>query len=46
MEFDAAVDKVLRCMGLKSLKEKQREALEAFISGHDTCVALPTGYGK
>ena len=28
-------------MGLKPLKEKQREALEAFTSGHDTFVALP-----
>ena len=33
-------------MGLKPLKEKQREALEAFTSGHDMFVALPTGYGK
>ena len=33
-------------MGLKPLKEKQREALDTFTSGHDTFVALPTGYGK
>ena len=32
--------------GLKPLKEKQTEALEAFTSGYDTFVALPTGYGK
>ena len=32
--------------GLKPLKEKQIEALEAFTSGYDMFVALPTGYGK
>ena len=46
MELDAAVDEVVQCMGLKPVKEKQREALEAFTSGHDMFIALPTGYGK
>ena len=33
-------------MKLKSLKSKQAESLQAFVSGRDTFVALPTGYGK
>ena len=28
------------------LKEKQSEALLAFLSGKDVFVSLPTGYGK
>ena len=29
-----------------TLKDKQREAILAFLSGRDVFVALPTGYGK
>jgi bloom syndrome protein len=29
-----------------SLKEKQEEAIAAFVGGRDTFVSLPTGYGK
>ena len=46
LRFDAAVEEVVRFMSLKPLKQKQLEALRVFISGHDTFVALPTGYGK
>ena len=28
------------------LKEKQVEAIQRFLSGHDVFVSLPTGYGK
>ena len=28
------------------LKEKQQEAVEAYMKGNDTFVSLPTGYGK
>ena len=28
------------------LKEKQVEAIQSFLSGHDIFVSLPTGYGK
>ena len=28
------------------LKEKQVEAIQSFLSGHDVFVSLPTGYGK
>ena len=33
-------------MRLAELKEKQREAILAFIQGCDTFVVLPMGYGK
>ena len=33
-------------MGIESLKAKQVKAVEAFVSGHDVFVSLPTGYGK
>ena len=31
-------------MGLNPLKEKQLEAMMAFLGGRDTFVSLPTGY--
>ena len=46
MDFSAAIAEVTRLMKLKSLKSKQAESLQAFVSGRDTFVALPTGYGK
>ena len=33
-------------MGIKQLKPKQVEAITTFVSGKDTFVSLPTGYGK
>ncbi len=33
-------------MGIASLKEKQFEAINTYVCGHDTFVSLPTGYGK
>ena len=35
-----------RALGVLQLKSKQFEALNAFLSGRDTFVSLPTGYGK
>ena len=32
--------------GSRPLKPKQLEAVKSFVSGQDTFVALPTGYGK
>ena len=29
-----------------TIKEKQKEAIHAFLSGRDVFVSLPTGYGK
>jgi len=39
-------EEAVRDLGLVILKPKQREAIESFLSGKDTMVVLPTGYGK
>ena len=46
MDFQQALDEVLREITFTELKPKQREAIEAFVSEKDVFVALPTGYGK
>ncbi len=46
MATSAAITEALEAMGIAELKEKQREAIEAFLQGRDTFVVLPTGYGK
>ena len=46
MELACALEEAVKEAGFWPLKAKQREALEAFVSGRDTFVALPTGYGK
>ncbi len=45
MDVTAAVAESARVFGL-TLKEKQLEAIILFVSGRDTFVSLPTGYGK
>ena len=35
-----------RALGVLQFKSKRMEALTAFLSGRDTFVSLPTGYGK
>ena len=37
---------VAKLFGVGSFKDKQIEAFKAFVSGKDTFVSLPTGYGK
>jgi len=46
MEFTQVVESAVLTMGLMPLKDKQLEAVQSFVSGKDTSVALPTGYGK
>ena len=46
MDLTQAVEKAVLTMGLKPSKAKQMEAIRSFISGRDTFVAPPTGYGK
>ena len=41
-----AIECAIHQLGLESLKPKQRDAIESYISGNDTFVVLPTGYGK
>ena len=46
MDFCAALKKAMGRMDLQELKPKQIESIECFVSGRDTFVSLPTGYGK
>ena len=41
-DMDQIVSECARAL----LKDKQIEAISAFVQGHDTFVSLPTGYGK
>jgi len=43
---EAAIEDAVRELGLETLKPKQRDAIVSFLSGNDTLVVLPTGYGK
>ena len=43
---EEAISEVMEVMGVQSLKEKQKEAILTFLSGRDTFMVLPTGYGK
>ena len=40
-----AITEGAKAFGL-ALKDKQIEAITAFVEGQDTFVSLPTGYGK
>ena len=46
VELTLALEEAVKDAGFVSLKTKQEEALKEFVSGKDTFVALPTGYGK
>ena len=43
MEVESALSAAAARLGYKELKDKQKEA---FVSGKDVFVSLPTGYGK
>ena len=46
INFDSILEEaILRC-GLRKLKPKQKEAIQAFQSGTDVFISLPTAYGK
>ena len=40
------INEVAEQIGFSNVKEKQKETILAFLSGKDTFVSLPTGYGK
>jgi len=42
----AAITERAQILGIKQFEQKQVEAIESFLSGKDTFVSLPTGYGK
>ena len=44
--IDDSITRALEAMSLNPLKPKQLEAVRTFMSGRDTFVSLPTGYGK
>ena len=44
--MDELLRQSARLLGIESFKEKQVEAITSFVSGKDTFVSLPTGYGK
>jgi len=46
LDIDKASDVASRRIGYKRLFPKQREAVEAFISGRDVFVCSSTGYGN
>jgi len=46
MVLPSALDLASQRMGIDRLLPKQLEAVESFVSGKDTFVSLPTGYGK
>ena len=45
-DLSAAIDESAKQLGYTLLKEKQKEAAMAVLSGCNTFVALPTGYEK
>ena len=46
MKCDKMIALSLKAMGLSKLKDRQEEAILAFLSGRDVFVSLSTGYGK
>ena len=46
MDHKEALRLSLQDCGISTLKDKQEEAILTFLSGQDTFVSLPTGYGK
>ena len=43
---ERAFSEATRKLSFDELKSKQKEAVVTFVSGNDTFVVLPTGYGK
>ena len=46
MYVKSALRAIGTCHGYAEIKEKQMDAILAFVSGKDVFVSLPTGYGK
>ena len=45
-KINDAIKQASQRMSFYPMKPKQLEAIRAFMSGNDTFVSLPTGYGK
>ena len=46
MIYKMEVESAALSPGISQLKEEQRKAIDAFVSGIDVFVCLPTGFGK
>ena len=46
LSVERALSKATRKLSFDKLKSKQKVAVVSFVSGKDTFVVLPTGYGK
>ena len=46
MDVKSALRAIGTSHGYAEIKDKQRDAILAFVSGKDVFVSLPTGYGK
>ena len=46
MDVEAVIAEGAKKLGFAKLKDKQMEAVRAFVGGSDVFVSLPTGYGK
>lgn len=44
--MEQAIEEAALELGVQAIKEKQRDAILSYVSGSDTLVVLPTGYGK
>ena len=45
VEVEAALKAATATLVVAELRDKQREAIESFVSGKDVFVTVPTGYG-
>ena len=45
-DVDAVISKAAEKFGVSELREKQYEAVRAFLCGNDVFLTVPTGYGK
>jgi len=46
INFQTVLAELVHYMDLRPLKPKQLEAMQSFVMGNDTYIALPTGYSK
>jgi superfamily II DNA helicase RecQ len=38
--------RTLATLGIKQIKDQQKQAILSFVSGRDVFVTIPTGFGK
>ena len=45
-DFSTIINEAAASLGYTRLKEEEKKALHAFVSGRDVFVSHPTGYGR